>query len=365
MKKFACLNIFFLSCLSSLFCHDKIEIFIDYLWDAKNQDLFQYQEDQKAEDLPLLPRLRKELLSKGYDIESWQLDNYRSKLLSFSSIANMEDFFSYCANLISVEKIAKSDTKFWVFWSLGPKIRDLDFSKIPKEKLVLFMWEPKVVQKESHDKNIHKHFSKIFTWDDDLVDNQLYFKFYYPVLRSQISSPVPFQEKKFCTMINSRLTSDQPGELYSEREKIIQFFEDKVGVFDLYGKNWQKRKYINYKGPIDDKIETLKNYKYCICYENTKNAKGYITEKIFDCFAAGVIPIYLGPENITDYIPKSCFIDRRDFSDDQSLYNFLKSIDKLNYQKYIEAQSQYLQSKEAQKFSEGAFVENFLQIIKN
>ena len=35
--------------------------------------------------------------------------------------------------------------------------------------------------------------------------------------------------------------------------------------------------------------------------------KGYITEKIFDSFFAGVVPIYWGAENITDYVPKSLY----------------------------------------------------------
>lgn len=41
------------------------------------------------------------------------------------------------------------------------------------------------------------------------------------------------------------------------------------------------------------KIETLKNYKYNICCENSVQ-DSYTTEKIFECFAGGCIPIYSG-----------------------------------------------------------------------
>jgi len=41
------------------------------------------------------------------------------------------------------------------------------------------------------------------------------------------------------------------------------------------------------------KIETLKGYKYNICCENSIQ-EGYTTEKLFECFAGGCIPIYSG-----------------------------------------------------------------------
>jgi hypothetical protein len=59
----------------------------------------------------------------------------------------------------------------------------------------------------------------------------------------------------------------------------------------------------------------LEKYKFSICYENARDTPGYITEKIFDCFFAGCVPIYWGANNITDHIPKECFIDKRDFED--------------------------------------------------
>jgi len=42
--------------------------------------------------------------------------------------------------------------------------------------------------------------------------------------------------------------------------------------------------------------------------------QGYVTEKIFDCFYAGTIPLYLGASDIPELIPKEAFIDCRQFS---------------------------------------------------
>jgi len=46
----------------------------------------------------------------------------------------------------------------------------------------------------------------------------------------------------------------------------------------------------------ENKIETISNYKFCICAENVEY-DGYVTEKIIDCFIAGTIPIYFGTSN--------------------------------------------------------------------
>lgn len=54
-----------------------------------------------------------------------------------------------------------------------------------------------------------------------------------------------------------------------------------------------------------------------------RGEKGYITEKIFDCFFPGVIPIYWGAENVTDYIPQDTFIDRRNLKQTGSCANTL------------------------------------------
>jgi len=338
----------------------EIELFMDWQSQAKGQDLFPLPQDLEEKDLPLLSRIRKKLIEKDWEIRSWEKASYMPSILSWKGVHSWKDFLSWVG--FHPEPI-KESTQYWIFWSLGPTLSDISFKALPKDKLVLFMWEPSVVQPESHDPKIHAHFGKIFTWDDDLVDNVKYFKFYYPVLKNQIVDTIPFSDKKFCTLINGRLCSKHPKQLYGEREKTIQFFEDKPQEFDLYGKFWEKRNYKNYRGPIDDKLQVLKNYKFSVCYENTRDVRGYVTEKIFDCFAAKVVPIYWGASNISDYIPPKCFIDRREFATNQELYNFLKSMTEETYLEYIEAATLFLQTPEAHLFSETHFVTTFLQLV--
>lgn len=332
----------------------EIELFMDWKCDAKGQELFL--------DNSMLGRIRKRLAANQWDICSWEREKYRPWLLQFKEVHSCSDFLHWMGFGLT-RKCAIEDSKFWVFWSLGPTIRHFSFSHLPKEKMILFMWEPEVVQPESHDPKIHACFGKVFTWDDDLVDNVKYFKFHYPVWGPRIENIPPFEEKKFCTLINGRLCSKHPKQLYGEREKMIRFFEDKNGEFDLYGKYWEKRNYKNYRGVIGDKIAVLKDYKFCICYENTKDVRGYVTEKIFDCFKAGVVPVYLGASNVCDYIPKECFVDRRDFKDDQEVYDFLKKMSKATYNEYLNSARKYLDSEQAKVFTEDHFINTFLQAI--
>lgn len=286
-------------------------------------------ENAPVEDLPFAKELKPRLEERGCELKAWE----------------------------------KKGEDTWVFFNLGNRIRESDYAGRDLGAQVLFMWEPPTVQPQLYDPKVQARFGKIFTWDDDLVDNKKFFKFCYPALKERIANIPPFEEKKFCTLIARRLGSKHPKELYSERVNVIRFFEDKPGEFEFYGAYWEKKKFKNWRGAIPDKMAVLKNYKYCICYENMRDVRGYISEKIFDCFAAGVVPVYWGASNVAEYIPEGCFIDRRKFKNNKQLYKFLKKITKAEYEKYLENAAAFLKSEEAKAFTEGRFIDTFMQVI--
>jgi len=229
---------------------------------------------------------------------------------------------------------------------------------------ILWIWEPPSVIPENFDPKYHQKFSKIYTTADDLVDNKKYFKFYYPQDSFVITTTGrSFVEKKLCTLINAPHVSKHPNELYSEREKIIAFFENKAPEdFDLLGKNWDPKKYKTYKGSVLDK-HILGNYRFAICYENISSINGYITEKIFDVFKASCVPVYWGAPNITKYVPKNCFIDRRDFQTDEELYSYLKNMSEEEHAEYLQNIRIYLQSEKCQLFSLKHFIKTMEESI--
>lgn len=81
---------------------------------------------------------------------------------------------------------------------------------------------------------------------------------------------------------------------------------------DVYGLGWSTQLAWNTRpealGPVADKIETLSQYKYALCFENVSQP-GYITEKIIDCFVAGTVPIYMGAPDIWKRVPDGAFLD--------------------------------------------------------
>jgi alpha(1,3/1,4) fucosyltransferase len=242
---------------------------------------------------------------------------------------------------------------------------DKNLARFPLKKKVLFMWEPPVVQKDLYSKRFTSKFKRVYTWNDDLVDNKKFFKFYYPVLIPTQPDLPKFEERKLLTQISSRKKSDHKKELYTERVAVIQYFQDKPeGEFEFYGSWWGVDNYSHYKGSPSDKLNTLKNYKFSVCYENMRDIKGYITEKIFDCFAVGTVPIYWGASNVTDFIPKECFIDRRDFKTFDDVMTYIHSMDATTYETYQKNIEAFLKSDQAKLFSQEMFNVIFLEAIK-
>ena len=247
-----------------------------------------------------------------------------------------------------------------------------------KDKAALFLWEGKSVKPYNYTKQLHDKFSTIFTWNDDLVDNKKFFKFHLPCPAGKKPiNRINFNEKKFMVNISANKLSRFPNELYSIRRKSIKFFESRLGgQFDLFGPRWNKPinrkekffpflmpKFKNYRGISKDKIDTLSHYKFSLCYETAYGLNGYVTEKIFDCFNAGTVPIYWGAENITDYVDKNAFIDRREFKSDKELFNFLKNISENEYNKYLSAIEKYLASDNYKLFLSENFTDTIIKTL--
>ena len=220
------------------------------------------------------------------------------------------------------------------------------FKQLQKEKkekkVILVMQEPKTVFPYSYNSKNHKLFDRILTWDSDLVDKQKIFRFYYPQVKPNTVKTISFYEKKFLTTICGNKSSNNRLELYSERLKIIKYCEQNNVQFDLYGFGWNSNERSSYRGEIDNKLETMSKYKFSICFENMKSNSGYITEKIFDSFFSGCVPVYYGAADITSYVPNNCFIDYRDFKDINELISYLQKITVVEYENYINNIQSYL-----------------------
>lgn len=259
-----------------------------------------------------------------------------------------------------------------------------EFRDVPKYLILL---ETEVISAKGWDFDTHSRFEKIFTWRDDLVDNRRYFKINFPqTFPDEIEGGLPNREK-FCTMIAGNKRSRHPLELYSERVRAIEWFErNHPEDFDLYGFGWNEDRFSpylpsyalkfvkplarmmfpyfrSYRGRIENKQDALMRYRFAISYENARDMDGYITEKLFDCFYSGCVPVYWGPGNIGTHIPSECFIDRRDFRNYEEMYSFLKAMDDETYRRYQESPRTFLRGPKAYPFSWQYFVETLVREI--
>lgn len=239
------------------------------------------------------------------------------------------------------------------------------YSKLQNNcKSLLIMQEPKTVFPQSYDIKNHEYFDRVLTWDSKLVDHQKYRAFLYPQVKPDTIYHKDYAQKKYITMICGNKRSSDRNELYSERLKIIDYFEKNAIDFDLYGFGWNKKERSSYCGMVEDKLSTLSDYRFSVCFENMKSESGYITEKIFDSFFAGCVPVYYGAEDIFKYVPEETFIDYRRFKSLEELNQYLTNMSDNEYEAMQIRINEYLNSELFNNnFSIDAYVNRMVDAI--
>jgi hypothetical protein len=290
---------------------------------------------------------------------------------------NIKKFFnSLNISVHTVDKYFKNALNFkkYYYFSFGILNNYIELSQRKNVDLTAFVFlEPPLISKDIYNNlnNIIKYFSKVFLFnvigDGYKITSANQAKlnlFYYPQAFKKVNINYwNNQRRSEIVMINGNKSKFFGKELYTKRiETLIEL--NKHFNADLYGTNWNKiswdslswsylknrNKIIDlYKGACKSKHEVLKNYKFSICFENFQ-MHGYVSEKIFDCFYVGTIPIYLGAPNINQLIPKETFIDFRLFSNYDHLIRELRSFDKYKLNIYKRNAKKFLTSNKNLKF---------------
>ena len=180
---------------------------------------------------------------------------------------------------------------------------------------------------------IKDKFRFVFTYNKVLTGNSDKHKqLYFPAPYSEVQDPFWSKTSRLAKFVmingNHRPLKGYTDELYSERLIALRILA-KNNLIDLYGRGWKKLLSRNalwlgfwksfyaisksYRGECDVKLSVLSNYMFCVCFENFR-LEGYITEKIFDCFYAGCIPLYWGAPDVDSFIPKECYVNVDDFN---------------------------------------------------
>ena len=236
----------------------------------------------------------------------------------------------------------------------------------------------------------YKEFERVFTYNDDVVDGDKVVKLNYAFDLPKSVAGIKEPKEKFAVMICSNHKRDIKHLLYAKRRETINWFQDnRPDFFDLYGLGWEKgalplqtkpqlqrllrrvgllwmfplKKYNSWRGKVVRKRDVLGKYKFGFCYENTTEIPGYITEKIFDVMIAGTVPVYLGPENASQHLPDSCFVNRAEFSDHESLFDYLADMTEERYAEYLAAIERFLSSERSYEFSIDCFIARILTTV--
>lgn len=146
-----------------------------------------------------------------------------------------------------------------------------------------------------------------------------------------------FNKTKFCSLMARYDLNGMKSIMYKKLSKI-----DNINCpSQLFHNDDDLKNVFN-----DNKIEYLKQFKFNICPENSLE-DGYVTEKLFDAFYSGCIPIWWGDENIEpEVINKKAVLYWKKDEDNKAL---IKEIEKLNKDDKL-----YESFTSRQKLSDGA-----------
>lgn len=234
-------------------------------------------------------------------------------------------------------------------------------------------------------------FDLAFVWDTRL--------FNLPnVVRILIPYPMQWEDFQgiehrdiFSCLINANKAFKEtlPTDLYLERLKTIRWYERNASdQFNLYGLGWEKSTpafnfsgrlargferlksrlfnippFPSYRGELSDKGNVLRRSRFSYCYENSRDISNYITEKIFDSFIHGCVPVYWGADNVLDYFPEGCFVDRRMFTDTAEVHRYLISISDTDYAAYQQEIRGFLASEFSNQFSSEHVVSTIVNAV--
>jgi len=263
--------------------------------------------------------------------------------------------------------------------------------RLPKCPAYAYLYEDPIIRPLNNELAQLRRYRKVFTSNETLVDGKQILRVDYPNDLSLRPVPNFVERDLFCVMIasNKALLHPHPLSLHPNRIEIIRFFESQAPeLFALYGKGWDipavrpgltgriikrvnewrasiapSRPFPSYCGTVYSKSEVLDRAKFSICYENSRGSPGYLTEKIFDCFTSGCIPIYIGSTHGTTLVPEGCYIDGDQFNSPAEMLHFLQTIDAISHARYQAEIRRFLAGPDSVRFTNAHFCQSLVNAI--
>ena len=178
-----------------------------------------------------------------------------------------------------------------------------EYKSIDRDKKVALMVEPRSFIPEAYEylEEHYNEFKYIFTFDDKLLT--------LPNAKRTIYGTYWCASDEEKTKGVSMICSEKAFlEGHKKRQEIARILYDE-GLADVMGK-WNGGEYV-------DTIDAMREYKFSVAMENDLQDY-YFTEKICNCFANKVVPIYYGARKIGEYfdIDGIIYVEDRDMIPD-------------------------------------------------
>lgn len=163
-------------------------------------------------------------------------------------------------------------------------------------------------------------------------------------------------DNQFRDVINTKTVNRDPSDLTKKFKDKFCSFIVKNGACEKRNHFFQRLneyKRVDSAGPLFNnvgyilsrgedavkaKCDFLNNYKFNLCFENSSYA-GYTTEKLYEAYMGGTVPIYWGSTTIEcDFNPKA-FLNWHDYQDDDAFMEAIIEVDtkpELYEQMYLE-----------------------------
>ena len=243
----------------------------------------------------------------------------------------------------------------------------------------LFIFECPLIRPADWDSARHSIFDRVFTYDRTRWSGSKYVNYAMPYSMRRTLQQTP--KTWFMCLVASNKVILRQRSGYDDRRALIEYFrKTNAEGFGLYGRGWEfyvsgsrlmnrlvakfghKASWLRhlctalpfYRGALSNKMETISQYRFIYCNENFAHP-GYLTEKLFDAMWAGSVPVYSGPPDIDDFVPKGCYVAAHDFPSVHALVEHLKSMDASRYAEYLQNIQAFLASDKARVFSSDNF----------
>ena len=305
-----------------------------------------------------------------------------SKSMLSSYMRSFRDFMaSRSIDVVTLDMVDFDDPRvkavlyFEYNWRMISRERDPFLPRVPYDKRALVLLEPAIVNPTLYYTSLlRRRFKTVFTWDLRLLrKNPGYVQIRVPsgadplFYKENHFAGIPFSEKKLLVAVSRNRWHYMPQSTFALRRKVYRYMQEHAADdFDLFGLDWEapcclwekimKRSYVKcWRGEIpggwDAKVKKIAKYRFSVCFENSVWNPGYLSEKIFDCFCARSVPVYLGSKGNETFLPRGSYIDYRDFRSLASLLDFLRGMDEATHAGYVAKINEFMLSDQPRQFS--------------